>query len=130
MGWEHIHLIRELSLPHVEKLILFALASRIDDEGKCWPSIELICRDTGLKHRAAQIHLKVLVQRGYVMRDDRPGRASILRLNLRILGSGAPETPLHEPHAAMHAMHDTRAGRAPEVAIELPINGPWKSYPQ
>ena len=55
MAWEHINLVRQVPLQYVAKLILFALASRVDDEGKCWPSIDTICRDTGLKHRTTPV---------------------------------------------------------------------------
>ena len=122
MGWEHIHLIREIPLQYIEKLILFALASRADDEGKCWPSIDTICHDTGLKHRTTQLHLKGLVEGGYVFRLERPGRAALLRLNMRMLTSSASETAVHDAHTGMHNAPGSGAGHASEVTIEQPIN--------
>ena len=64
MAWEHINLVRQVPLQYIAKLILFALASRVDDESKCWPSIDTLCHDTGLKHRTTQLHLKALVEGG------------------------------------------------------------------
>ena len=122
MAWEHIHLIREIPLQYIEKLILFALASRVDDEGKCWPSIDTICHDTGLKHRTTQLHLKVLVETGYVIRHERAGRAALLRLNIRMLATRVSETGPHDVHMGAHALPGSGAGHAPEVAIEQPIN--------
>lgn len=122
MAWEHIHLIRDIPLQYIEKLILFALASRVDDEGKCWPSIDTICHDTGLKHRTTQLHLKALVEGGYVIRHERPGRSALLRLNMRVLSTGVSETVPHGSHTPVHPLRSSGAGRAPEVAIEQPIN--------
>jgi len=122
MAWEHINLVRQTPLQYIAKLILFALASRVDDEGKCWPSIDTICHDTGLKRRTTQLHLKGLVESGYVVRQERLGRTALLRLNLRMLAAGVSETVAHDVHTGVHAPPNSGAGHAPEVEIELPIN--------
>ena len=122
MAWEHISLVRQMPLQYIAKLILFALASRVDDEGKCWPSIDTICHDTGLKRRTTQLHLKALVERGYVFRQERPGRTALLRLNMRMLATGASETVAHDLHTGVHAPQKSGAGCAPEVEREQPIN--------
>jgi DNA-binding transcriptional ArsR family regulator len=122
MAWEHVNLVRQTPLQYIAKLILFALASRVDDEGKCWPSIDTICRDTGLKRRTTQLHLKGLVERGYVIRHERPGRTPLLRLSLRMLATGVSETAAHDLHTGVHAVPKSSAGYAPEVEIEQPIN--------
>jgi DNA-binding transcriptional ArsR family regulator len=122
MAWEHIHLVREIPLQYIEKLILFALASRVDAEGTCWPSIDTICHDTGLKHRTTQIHLKALVEGGYVSRLERPGRSALLRLNMRVLATGASDADVQNVHPGVHAVLGPDAARAPEVTIEQPIN--------
>jgi DNA-binding transcriptional ArsR family regulator len=122
MAWEHINLVRQVPLQYIAKLILFALASRVDDEGKCWPSIDTLCRDTGLKRRTTQLHLKALVENGYVIRQERPGRPAVLRLNMRMLATGASETVPHDLHTGAHAVQKSGAGCAPEVEIEQPIN--------
>ena len=122
MAWEHINLVRPTALQYIAKLILFALASRVDDEGKCWPSIDTICHDTGLKRRTTQLHLKGLVETGYVIRHERLGRTALLRLNLRMLATSVPETVAHALHPGVHATPNSGAGHAPEVEIEQPIN--------
>lgn len=122
MAWEHITLVRQVPLQYIAKLILFALASRVDDEGKCWPSINTICHDTGLKHRTTQLHLKSLVESGYVIRQERPGRTALLWINMRMLATGVSKKPSHDLHTGVHALQKTGAGCAPEVEIEQPIN--------
>jgi hypothetical protein len=47
MAWQHIHFVRDLELPALQKLVLFALASRADQAGECWPSIQTLRIDTG-----------------------------------------------------------------------------------
>ena len=122
MAWEHINLVRQVPLQYIAKLILFALASRVDDEGKCWPSIDTICHDTGLKHRTTQLHLKALVESGYVIRQERPGRTALLWINMRMLATGVSETAPDDLHTGVHALQNSGAGCAPEVEIEQPIN--------
>jgi len=129
MAWQHVHLVRELDLPHVEKLVLFALASRVDDNGECWPSMATLRKDTGLAHRTVQYRMRSLVGRGLVSCEERRGATTVLRLYLREpCRSAAPsavqhvdekERPVHPP---VHAVHATGASAAPEVKKELPLN--------
>lgn len=82
MAWQHIHFVRDLELPALRKLVLFALASRADQAGECWPSIHTLRIDTGLAHRTVQYHLNALVQHGHVIRHERRGSSALLRLQL------------------------------------------------
>jgi DNA-binding transcriptional MocR family regulator len=85
VAWRHIELVRELPPQPTSKLILFALASRANDEGRCWPSMRKLCQDTGLARRTVQLHMGRLTAQGAVMREVRIGRASGLRLELQAL---------------------------------------------
>lgn len=129
MAWQHIHLIRQLKLPHIEKLVLFALASRVDDVGECWPSVATLRADTGLAHRTVQYHLRSLVARGLVNREERRGATAVLRLRLCEPCGGAPPAGVQEDgnkgccvHPPMQDVHADGAPAAPEVTKELPIN--------
>jgi hypothetical protein len=129
MAWQHIHLVRELDLPHIEKLVLFALASRIDDNGECWPSLATLRKDTGLAQRTVQYRLRSLVARGLVSCEERRGATTILRLHLcepcaSAVHAGVQDAneKSHTMHPPMHDVHVTRAPAAPEVKKELPLN--------
>jgi Helix-turn-helix domain len=144
VAWQHIELVRELALQPTPKLILFTLASRADDEGRCWPSIRKICQDTGLARRTVQLHLGQLAGRGAVVRDVRLGRANGLRLALQVLQTSASSRPAakespdrgqladhgcisctppaHLMHPPVHDMHPSCARGAPEVKGEDPPN--------
>jgi DNA-binding transcriptional MocR family regulator len=143
VAWKHIELVRDLALQPTSKLILFALATRADDEGRCWPSIRKLCQDTGLARRTVQLHLGQLATSGAVVREARSGRANGLRLELHVLkhvAESRPEAqegppggqladegciPSTPPAQLMHSpaqdMHPTCAGGAPEVKREEPL---------
>lgn len=129
MAWQHIHLVRELQLPHIEKLLLFAVASRVDDKGECWPSVATLRMGTGLAQRTVQYHLRSLVDRGLLLREERRGATAVLRLRLcepcmtaRLTGVQDGATKEHTVHPPVHDMHASSAPAAPEVTKELPIN--------
>lgn len=128
MSWQHIHAVRELELPHIEKVILYALASRIDDRGECWPSLDTLAKDAGLARRTLQYHLSTLIDIGIVTREERRGATTVLRLHLRKLCTGAADsgahdtaTDVHGTRYGMHAADETCAPHASEVK-ELPLN--------
>ena len=148
MALEHIALIRDLDVPPPQKLLLFALASRADHAGRCWPSVQRVCRDTGLSRRAVQIHLGHLEACGALVRDGRSGRSSVYRLTLDRArtasneGSRKPEVenteqrdthmrmscaaPAHAVRTPAQVMHRRGAHHAPEVKTELSIKSQEK----
>lgn len=128
MSWQHIHAVRELELPHIEKVILYALASRVDDRGECWPSLDTLAKDAGLARRTLQYHLGTLVDAGLVSREERRGATTVMRLHLREPDTCATDAGAHDTDADMcsmqgdvHAAVETHAPHASEVK-ELPLN--------
>lgn len=75
--------------------MLYALASRANEKGECWPSIATLCRDTGLAKRTVQLHLRQLVDQQLVVRKERRGRATLFRLTLDARCAGARDAPVH-----------------------------------
>src|SRR6516164_2476811 len=105
MAWQHIHLVRELDLPHVEKLVLFALASRVDESGECWPSVATLRKDTGLAQRTVQYRLRSLVAHGLVSCEERRGATTVLRLHLCEPCASAPQSGVQDGDDKAHTMH-------------------------
>ncbi|MBD9528998.1 helix-turn-helix domain-containing protein [Paracoccus sp. PAR01] len=64
------------TLGPTERLIMLSLADHADDNGRCYPSIERLCRRTGLKERAVQSNIKKLVQHGYLTLFPGGGRGN------------------------------------------------------
>jgi hypothetical protein len=56
--------------PH-SKLVLLKLADNADDDGRCWPSLQRIERETGLSHSTVCDRLRKLEEAGVI--DRRPG---------------------------------------------------------
>lgn len=61
----------EIKLPFHEKFVLIMLANYADENGKCWPSIETLCKDTSLSRSAVHKALSKLIKRGIVQRTKR-----------------------------------------------------------
>ncbi|MEZ9302127.1 helix-turn-helix domain-containing protein [Vibrio breoganii] len=55
-----------LGISSTEKLVLLCLHDRVDAQGQCYPSQELLAEDTGLSKRSIVRALKTLVEKGYV----------------------------------------------------------------
>ncbi len=120
---------RELAVSHIEKVILYALASRVDEAGECCPSLETLAKDTGLARRTLQYHLNALIEAHSVSREERRGATTILRLHLcerSAPASGSPvqdgDADMRDVHHGVHATDEIHAPRAPEVKKELPLN--------
>jgi len=54
------------TLGPTERLIMLALADHADDSGRCYPSMQRLCKRTGLSDRAIQKNIKDLTEAGYL----------------------------------------------------------------
>jgi hypothetical protein len=137
--WRLFALVRDLELLPPAKLIMFALTSRADQRDRCWPSVAQICKDTGLKRRAVQIHLGRLVTAGLIVREARAGRVGAFRLRVDEPptddSSGAHDPRMssavgaRQVHPPAHPVRGTRAPGAPEVTNEVSNNLQSRTQP-
>jgi hypothetical protein len=52
-AWEAVRWVRDGSqLKGNARLVAYALASRLNNEGECWPTFEQLAQDTGLSKRS------------------------------------------------------------------------------
>lgn len=57
-------------LPPTTRLVLLTLGCHMNDAGEsCFPSIEMLCDETGLSKRAVLIHIKVASDAGWILVD-------------------------------------------------------------
>lgn len=63
-----------LPVPPTSKLVLLALASHADEEGRCWPSVSRLASMTGLSERAVTKSLAALEHTGLFTRERGNGR--------------------------------------------------------
>ncbi|MFT8314989.1 MAG: helix-turn-helix domain-containing protein [Clostridium sp.] len=59
------------NLPSRAKQIMFYLINRANAEGTCFPSVRTIARDCGVSERTVQRTMKVLLEAGFVIKDNR-----------------------------------------------------------
>lgn len=99
MSWRHGLAAGELGLDKPPlKAILLALAHHANEYTcRCWPSVERLALFTGLSRRSVQYSIKDLVELGYLIVHERPGKPSIYELTLPDCGplnqGGAPPAP-------------------------------------
>lgn len=63
------------------KLVLVAIAYRVNGDGRAWPSITTIIEDTGLSRRAVYRAVRQLVDGGHLTALGRPGHSTIYGLS-------------------------------------------------
>lgn len=72
-GWSSVPnwVIRSETLSGTQKLLYIALLNRANDEGNCWPSLKVICRDVGATKGTVLGALSSLENLGLVKRSRR-----------------------------------------------------------
>ncbi len=59
--------VLKTQLPSTTKFVLLALACHMNDFGEdCFPSVELLCAETGLSNRAVISHLQKAIEAGWI----------------------------------------------------------------
>jgi hypothetical protein len=86
-------IIWQASLPGNEKLVLLAINSFVDGDGKCWPSLNRLAQMTGFSRRTIQRSIDSLTDVGFVdkkWRSDDTGRqtSSLYAVNFDALTRG------------------------------------------
>lgn len=59
------------NLPSRAKQIMFYLINRANAEGTCFPSVRTIAKDCGVSERTVQRTMKVLLEAGFVIKENR-----------------------------------------------------------
>lgn len=84
MSFDHVKMVRAITgLSATQKLILFDLAGRADDNGYCWPSIQTIMRDTSIgNRRTVWSNLAILQEKKLICVEKIDGRRNEYFLTL------------------------------------------------
>lgn len=134
------------------KLILLSICDRTNDEGKCWPSINRIAKDSECSRRSVINQLNKLVKMGILKKVRRSSNnrnipniyivqlKAVVKLEVPLkVESTAPQV-VHDVHPGsvpgaprvVHEVHPGSAPRAPKPTIEptiKPIRAPGKNIP-
>jgi hypothetical protein len=80
-AWDLIR-SKRFDLRPSDRLVLLALADRMNDSGECWPSIESISDDTGLDKSTIITAKNRLIEAGIVDQKKRFGTSPIYRITI------------------------------------------------
>jgi len=84
MSFQAMAWATKIKLPTYEKFVLIMLSNYADDAGRCWPSIETLCNETGLSRPTVKRSLRKLVERKILMKAKRV-KGNLQTSNLYIL---------------------------------------------
>lgn len=59
------------NLPSRAKQIMFYLINRANAEGTCFPSVKTIANDCGVSERTIQRNMNILVEQGFIIKEER-----------------------------------------------------------
>ena len=122
-----------------QKLVLMALCDHVDEQGVCWPSVNLIAERAGCTRRTAQRHLRDLEHAGIIEsiphhRNDGSQTSNRYRVIMSwggVMGDTGGVTPVtpHEPSVEPPEKKSTRRkGKTPEYSTEF--EDAWKTHPR
>lgn len=119
------------ALPSTQKFVLVALSDSANDQGECYPSVQVVMDKCSLSERAVQGAIATLEADGHVHREFRKGRSTVYWIHPKLStapAAGAPRTtctpqqvhPTPAPSAPPppHDVHPTPAAGAPITIIE------------
>lgn len=104
-----------VQLPAGEKLVLLCLADFADDDGTCWPGIEVLAERTGLTERSVRSHLKRLEDCALLERQRRVGQSAVYRISVAPEASGLPDEPAQTPEPEQEIIPSDRKNLPVEV---------------
>ncbi len=71
-----------ISMPATDKLVLLALANYASDDGKCWPSLDKLGKDTGLHPKTVSRCIRRLKKGKLIETKRRMNNSSIVLLKI------------------------------------------------
>lgn len=109
-----------LDLPHVEKLVLLALADNANDDGDCYPSITTLTGKCSM-HRATVIRsIAALEEGGHITCDHRVGRKTLYRVHPSQPATSSTEQPVAGSNQSLSATKPVAACDAPRSPPRSP----------
>lgn len=105
--------------------VLLTLSCHMNDAGEsCYPSIELLCEETGLSNRSVITHLKVAEEGGWIVVDKHGfSGQKWARNEYRIAWPNSPTEPKGEPPKAVNDVHHLGEGKVVKEVHHLQGEG-------
>lgn len=125
-------IVFEMPVPHVQKLVLLALADRANDAGtECYYAVSTIMRRTSLGERTVRKAIGDLAKAGHLSVYERQGHSSnyVLHLTTPIVQPEPPKEPeplhgVHPPKETTDQQEESTPARgAPPEPVDKPVDG-------
>jgi len=71
-----------IPMPATDKLVLLALAHYASDDGKCWPSLDKLGKDTGLHPKSVSRCIRRLKRGKLIETKRRTNNSSVILLKI------------------------------------------------
>ena len=113
-------------IKYAEKIVLIAIASHADADGKCWPSVGTLAELAGMGVRTANRHIASLIKKGYIRRIYRTGRSAVTWLTDRVMCFLTPANqadrplPIRQTESAIESVNEITAQAAAPMLAENP----------
>ena len=114
--------ILKSGLPATTRHVLLTLSCHMNDAGEsCYPSIDLLCEETGLSNRSVITHLKLAEEGGWIEVDKHGfSGQKWARNEYRIAWPKTPTEPPGEPKKVVNDVHHLETEAVKEVHHLLP----------
>jgi DNA-binding transcriptional ArsR family regulator len=119
-------------MPSGRKLVLLALCDNANQQGECYPSIEVIAHKCSMGQRTVQQHISDLEAAGMLARHFRRGRSTVYRLDVRKFHPSAEYTAEQSPYpagAAFASLPPQYLAAPPADLAPITVNEPSKEPP-
>ena len=113
-------------IKYAEKIVLIAIASHADADGKCWPSVGTLAELAGMGVRTANRYIASLIKKGYIRRIYRTGRSAVTWLTDRVMCFLTPANqadrplPIRQTESAIESVNEITAQAAAPMVAENP----------
>ena len=122
--------------PSGRKMVLLALCDNANDQGECYPSVQMIAQKCSMTERSVFNHIADLEAIGAIKRNARPGRSTIYQLDPCKFCTPENASPLKQIHTTpetvspppLKQIHTTPETVSPITIKEPSIEPSWNRH--
>lgn len=114
--------------PMAKRVTMLALANAANDDGVCWPSVDLLVEHTGAARSTVVNSLAALEDEGFISKERRRSKSTVYTVNRdRLQESTEPEVRVAEgPESGRPEIGPSEIGTSGNQTLEGPDSGLWK----
>jgi hypothetical protein len=121
-------------LPPTAQIVFCWICYHCNQDGVCWPSLDVLCEECGIKKRTAIYNIKILIERGHLKKTRRPNRANVYELIINDTSSTekvAPETYSNDEALKLECTKNSKPKPKPKPKPKSELFEKfWAAYPR